>query len=122
MSALTDMIDVIDEGLKAAGEIATGVAHEVNGLAERQSVPVAEEQLSNEAHAAKAVDNPEKYPPRDEEMKAWVEDRRASEEIARNLRESSAGRQEVSPQQQQALMEDRMQDYLQCQKQQQMSM
>jgi hypothetical protein len=122
MSILSDALEFVDETVKATGEIAAGVAAEVKGLADEYTKAnpnsgAAPEELQNAAYFAKAVDNPERFPPLSDEMKSQVEDRQASEEIARNLRESSGKSPDLSPEEQQAQMQDRMQEQFDRQKQ-----
>jgi hypothetical protein len=124
---LADMMLVFEETVKAGGEVVSGVAQEVatavNDYARgnpNAEAPLAQQQEA--AYAALSVGNPERYPPLSDDMKSFVEDRRLSEAIDRQLVEASGGSLDVTPQEQQAQMQDRMQAYIDQQKQYSMSM
>jgi hypothetical protein len=118
---LGELIELGGEIMKAAGEYTGGVLQEVQSIANdfvaaNPNSGATQEQLENAAYFAKAVDNPEQFPPRNDQEKSQVEDRQASEEIAKSIRETN-GSPGLSPQEQQAQVQDRMQEYLDRQKQ-----
>jgi hypothetical protein len=122
MSVLTDMLYIVDESVKATGEVVTGFATEVTNLANgyESSHPdsgATQEEIQNAAYFAKSVDDPERFPPLNDEMKNEVAERQASEAIAHNLREALDQNPELSPEEQQLQMEERMQTHLDYQKQ-----
>ena len=124
---LNDLMFIVEETVKAGGEVATGVTNEVRGLtdnyaASNPSSEATQQQQENAAYYALSVDNTEKYPPKDEEMKEQVEARQAYESVDGAWAERSGEKYEQTPEQKQQQMEDRMQDYLERQKQQQMAM
>jgi hypothetical protein len=81
-----------------------------------------EEELYNAAYFAKSVDDSERFPPRDNEEERLVTDRQSYEEIAGNLREGSGESRELSEEEQQTQMEDRMQAHISYQHRMSMSM
>jgi hypothetical protein len=116
-SILTDALYFVDEMERTAGDLVTGIGQEVTNLADayvkaNPETTATREEVENAAYFAKSVDDQEKYPPRDEQMQADVEDRQASEEIARNLREASGQEATLSPEEEQRQLEDRMQAHL----------
>jgi hypothetical protein len=124
---LNDLMFIVEETVKAGGEVATGVTQEVAGLvndysaaSQNSEAPVS--QQAEAAYAALSVENSEKYPPLSDNMKIFVEDRQLSESMDRHLQEASGGSLELSPEEQQAQMQDRMQSYIDQQKQYSMSM
>jgi hypothetical protein len=74
------------------------------------------DQVQDAAYFAQSVEDPEKYPPLNEDMKAQVEERRAYEEIGQKLRQSSGEDIAVSDEQRLEVMQDRMESYMDRQK------
>jgi hypothetical protein len=100
---------------------------EVNELAEAYEMAnpgsgSTPEEIRNAAYFAKSVDDPARFAPRSDEETALVEDRQATEEIVQNLRESSGRSSELTSEERQALMEERMQTHMAFQNQYSMSM
>jgi hypothetical protein len=75
------------------------------------------EQVEKAAYFALAVDDPVRYPPFDDEMDAQLQERRAYEEIGNKLREGGGANTMSKEERQAFLTEDRMQSYLDQQKQ-----
>jgi hypothetical protein len=116
-SILTDALFIVDTTAKAAGEFASGVAAEVVDLADSyanahpDSGATAEE-LQSAAYFAKSIEDPEKFPPLNEEMKSEVENWQLTDKIVQNLREASGKSPDLSPEEQQLQMEERMQAHM----------
>lgn len=112
--------DIIDTTAQSLYEIADGVSAEVNDIANSFSAAhpdVPQEQVQEAAYYAKAVDDPEKYPPLNDGMKTEIEERQAYERVGEKLRAAGEEPGSLSDEQKQELMmEDRMQSYLDRQK------
>jgi hypothetical protein len=119
-SIFEDFFTVASETL---GEIAQGVKTEVNNLANSYSSAHPDSgatpaQAQEAAYFSKAVDDPAKFPPVNDDMKSKVSDRQISEDISNNLRERNGNADSISKEDQQpGITEDRMQSYLSMQQQ-----
>jgi hypothetical protein len=107
----------VEEMANSLGELASFAVYEVKDLADDFSRAhpdsgATTEELQRSAYFAESVENSEKFPPLDAEMKSAVADRQASETIARNLREASERPIELSPEEVALQREDRMQAHL----------
>jgi uncharacterized protein len=73
------------------------------------------QQLAQAQYFSNAVDDPERFPPKDAAMAALVNDRRTSEHIEANLRLGNGGTAELSYDGKQGQMKERMEVYLEAQ-------
>jgi hypothetical protein len=109
-SLFGDMIDDAGEGLK---DIVDDFGREVGGIMSGVAGGSPADGVKGEAeYFAKAVDDPEKFPPLDDEMAARIKERQAYEATNCALR----GGEELSPAAQQWNMQDRVQAYMENQK------
>jgi hypothetical protein len=120
-SILTIAFWAVEETTKTLGELAGFVVDEVKNLADdfsraQPDSGATTEELYLSAYFAKSVEDGEKFPPLDAEMKSAVADRQASETIARNLREAAGRPVDHSPEEAALQREDRMQTHLDHQK------
>jgi hypothetical protein len=116
-SILTDALFFVDEMAKTVDELALEALMEVIELRKSyenshpdSGATLAE--LQGAAYFAKSVEDPEKFPPLSEEMKAEVENWQLTDKIVQNLREASGKSPDLSPEEQQLQMEERMQAHM----------
>jgi hypothetical protein len=113
--------DVAETTVQSVGDIASGVTAEIHDIASSFSAShpdVPQEQVQEAAHYAKSVEDPERCPPRDEQMAADVAERQAYERVGEKLRAAGQEPGSFSDEQKQEFMrEDRMESYIDRQKQ-----